>query len=61
MKTVERMAAENPLEAEIAALEGRLGLEARRSPVVITERKDHLNSMAQRLSKFAKNVIILRG
>ncbi len=36
-------------------------LEARRSPVIITERKDHLDSMAQRLSKFARNVITLKG
>lgn len=36
-------------------------LEAGRSPVVITERKDHLDLLAQRLSKFAKNVIVLRG
>ncbi len=38
-----------------------LALEAGRSPVVITERKDHLDALASRLSKFAKNVIILRG
>jgi superfamily II DNA or RNA helicase len=36
-------------------------LEAGRSPVVITERKDHLALLADRLSKFAKNVIVLRG
>lgn len=36
-------------------------LEAGRSPVVITERKDHLADLAQRLSKFAKNVIVLQG
>jgi superfamily II DNA or RNA helicase len=36
-------------------------LEAGRSPVVITERKDHLDMLANRLSKFAKNVVILRG
>jgi superfamily II DNA or RNA helicase len=36
-------------------------LEAGRSPVVITERKDHLSMLADRLSKFAKNVVILRG
>ncbi len=36
-------------------------LEAGRSPVVITERKDHLDTLAGRLSKFAKNVIVLRG
>ena len=36
-------------------------LEAGRSPVVITERKDHLEVLAERLSKFAKNVIVLHG
>ena len=36
-------------------------LEAGRSPVVITERRDHLDLLADRLSKFAKNVIVLRG
>ena len=36
-------------------------LEDGRSPVVITERKDHLDILAGRLSKFAKNVIVLRG
>src|SRR5271166_2880280 len=36
-------------------------LEAGRSPVVITERKDHLELLAGRLSKFAKNVVVLRG
>ena len=29
--------------------------------MVITERKDHLDVLAGRLSKFAKNVIVLRG
>jgi superfamily II DNA or RNA helicase len=36
-------------------------LEAGRSPVVITERKDHVDTLAERLSRFAKNVIVLRG
>ena len=36
-------------------------LETKRSPVVITERKDHLASLAKRLSRFARNVIVLRG
>jgi superfamily II DNA or RNA helicase len=36
-------------------------LEAGRSPVIITERKDHLQAIAERLSKFAKNVIVLKG
>ena len=36
-------------------------LEAGRSPLVITERKDHLDTLANRLSKFARNVVVLRG
>ncbi|WP_342633964.1 DEAD/DEAH box helicase [Microvirga calopogonii] len=36
-------------------------LEAGRSPVVITERKDHLQAISETLSRFAKNVIVLRG
>jgi superfamily II DNA or RNA helicase len=36
-------------------------LEAGRSPVVITERKDHLQAIAERLTKFARNVIVLKG
>jgi superfamily II DNA or RNA helicase len=36
-------------------------LDAGRSPVVLTERKDHLQAIAERLTKFAKNVIVLRG
>jgi superfamily II DNA or RNA helicase len=38
-----------------------LALEAGRSPVVITERRDHLDVLARRLAKFAKNIIVLRG
>ncbi len=38
-----------------------LALEAGRSPVILTERKDHLMNFADRLSKFAKNVIVLHG
>jgi superfamily II DNA or RNA helicase len=36
-------------------------LEAGRSPVVITERKDHLQAISERLAKFVKNVIVLKG
>ena len=36
-------------------------LEARRSPIVITERKDHLRAIVERLCRFAKNVIVLKG
>jgi superfamily II DNA or RNA helicase len=38
-----------------------LALKARRFPVVITERKDHLHTLAQLLSRFTKNVTVLRG
>lgn len=36
-------------------------LEAKRSPIVLTERKDHLDYLQQRFSRFAKNVAVLRG
>ena len=36
-------------------------LEAGRSPVVITERKDHLFALAKRFSRFARNVVVLHG
>jgi superfamily II DNA or RNA helicase len=36
-------------------------LDAGRSPVVITERTDHLEALASRLARFAKHVIVLRG
>jgi superfamily II DNA or RNA helicase len=36
-------------------------LEAKRSPIVITERKDHLDYLQYRFSKFVKNLVVLRG
>jgi superfamily II DNA or RNA helicase len=36
-------------------------LDAKRSPVVLTERKDHLNYLQQRFSPFVKNLVVLRG
>jgi superfamily II DNA or RNA helicase len=36
-------------------------LEARRSPIVLTERKDHLDHLRQRFSPFVKNLVVLRG
>jgi superfamily II DNA or RNA helicase len=36
-------------------------LEAKRSPIVLTERKDHLEYLQQRFSRFAKNIAVLRG
>ena len=36
-------------------------LEADRSPIVLTERKDHAHRLAERLGRFARNVILLRG
>jgi superfamily II DNA or RNA helicase len=53
--------AQDPARNDLIFDDILLALEAGRSPVVITERKDHLDALASRLSKFAKNVIILRG
>ena len=36
-------------------------MEQKRSPVVITERKEHLHHLADRLSRFARNVIVMKG
>ena len=36
-------------------------MDSRRSPILLTERKEHLTSLAERLSPFVKNIIILKG
>ena len=36
-------------------------LEEGRSPILLTERKDHADRFAERLGRFARNVILLRG
>lgn len=36
-------------------------LEAKRSPVVLTERKEHLDYLQQRFAPFVKNLVVLRG
>ncbi|MEE4274156.1 MAG: DEAD/DEAH box helicase family protein [Thermoanaerobaculales bacterium] len=36
-------------------------LEAKRSPLVLTERRDHLEHLAERFARFAKNVVVLKG
>jgi superfamily II DNA or RNA helicase len=36
-------------------------LEAKRSPVVLTERKDHLDYLQKRFSPFVRNLVVLRG
>ena len=36
-------------------------LEAGRSPLVLTARKDHAERLAERLGRFARNVLLLRG
>ncbi|MGE0005269.1 MAG: DEAD/DEAH box helicase family protein [Parvibaculaceae bacterium] len=36
-------------------------LEGKRSPVILTERKDHALILSERLSRFARNVILLTG
>jgi hypothetical protein len=36
-------------------------LEAGRSPLVLTERKDHLDHLQGRFSRFARNLVVLKG
>lgn len=36
-------------------------LEAKRSPVVLTERRDHLEYLQKRFSRFVSNLVVLRG
>ena len=36
-------------------------LEAKRSPLVLTERKDHLEYLQRRLAPFVRNLVVLRG
>ena len=36
-------------------------LEAKRSPIVLTERKDHLEYLQGRFSRFVRNLVVLRG
>lgn len=38
-----------------------LALEARRSPIVLTERRDHLDFLAAELDGFVRNLVVLRG
>ena len=36
-------------------------LEAKRSPLVLTERKDHLEYLQRRFSRFVRHLVVLRG
>jgi superfamily II DNA or RNA helicase len=36
-------------------------LEAKRSPIVLTERRDHPDYLQQRFSRFVRNLVVLRG
>ena len=36
-------------------------VEGGRSPLVLTERRDHLGILAQRFSRFTRNLVVLRG
>jgi superfamily II DNA or RNA helicase len=36
-------------------------LEAKRSPIVLTERRDHLENLQNRFSRFVRNLVVLRG
>ena len=38
-----------------------MALEAKRSPVLLTERRDHLEYFRGRLSRFVRNLIVLQG
>ena len=38
-----------------------IALEAKRSPVVLTERRDHLEYLQGRFSRFVRNLVVLRG
>lgn len=53
--------AEDPSRNDLIFNDILAALEAGRSPLVVTERKTHLDALAGRLSKFAKNVIALAG
>ncbi len=53
--------AQDPARNDLIFNDILTALEAGRSPVVITERRDHLEMFTGRLSRFAKNVIVLRG
>src|SRR5690242_2047632 len=35
--------------------------EAKRSPIGLTERRDHLESLQARFSRFVRNLVVLRG
>jgi hypothetical protein len=59
-----------PADTELAADEVRTAmifndvlqtLEDSRSPVILTERKDHALLLAERISRFARNVVVLTG
>jgi superfamily II DNA or RNA helicase len=36
-------------------------LEEKRSPIVLTERKDHLEHLQSRFTRFVRNLVVLRG
>jgi superfamily II DNA or RNA helicase len=38
-----------------------MALEAGRSPIVLTERRDHLEMLRERFKKFTRNLVVLRG
>jgi superfamily II DNA or RNA helicase len=38
-----------------------MALDAKRSPIVLTERKDHLDYLQGRFARFVKNLVVLRG
>ena len=53
--------AEDPARNDLIFDDVLKSLEAKRSPIVLTERKDHLQYLQDRFSRFAKNIVVLRG
>ncbi|HDZ73576.1 MAG TPA: DEAD/DEAH box helicase [Aurantimonas coralicida] len=53
--------AEDPARNDLIFDDVLKSLDAKRSPIVLTERKDHLQYLQDRFSRFAKNIIVLRG
>ena len=38
-----------------------LALEEGRSPILLTERKDHLDLLGEKMPKFARHIVVLKG
>jgi len=61
IQDVYRWLAEDPARNSLIIDDIISAIESRRSPIVLTERRDHLEFLAQELSRAVKNVIVLHG